>query len=79
MSNLVERDQQHIWHPLTQHKLKKEMLPIKKASGVWLTDDAGKKYIDGISSWYTAVYGHCNEYIYRESCCSNEKPRSGGV
>ncbi|WP_304132258.1 adenosylmethionine--8-amino-7-oxononanoate transaminase [Mesonia mobilis] len=63
MSNLVERDQQHIWHPLTQHKLKKEMLPIKKASGVWLTDDAGKKYIDGISSWYTAVYGHCNEDI----------------
>jgi len=63
MSNLVERDQQHIWHPLTQHKLKKEMLPIKKASGVLLTDDAGKKYIDGISSWYTAVFGHCNEYI----------------
>ena len=63
MSNLVKRDQQHIWHPLTQHKLKKEMLPIKKASGVWLTDDAGKTYIDGISSWYTAVYGHCNKYI----------------
>ncbi|MBW2960355.1 adenosylmethionine--8-amino-7-oxononanoate transaminase [Mesonia aestuariivivens] len=63
MSNLIERDQQHIWHPLTQHKVKKEMLPIKSAKGVMLTDHDGKEYIDGISSWYTAVYGHCNEYI----------------
>jgi len=61
--SLVQRDQQHIWHPLTQHKVKKEMLPIKKAKGVILTDEEGKEYIDGISSWYTAVYGHCNAYI----------------
>lgn len=39
------------------------MLPIKKAKGCILTDEDGKEYIDGISSWYTAVYGHCNEYI----------------
>ena len=61
--SLVQRDQQHIWHPLTQHKVKKEMLPIKKAKGVILTDEEGKEYIDGFSSWYTAVYGHCNAYI----------------
>ena len=66
MSNLIEKDQQYIWHPLTQHKLKKEMLPIKKAKGVILTDENGKEYIDGISSWYTAVYGHCNEYILQK-------------
>ncbi len=63
MSSLVEKDQQYIWHPLTQHKLKKEMLPVKKAKGVILTDENGNEYIDGISSWYTSVYGHCNEYI----------------
>lgn len=61
--SLVKRDQKHIWHPLTQHKIKQEMLPIKKAKGVILTDEEGKEYIDGISSWYTAVYGHCNTYI----------------
>ena len=66
MSNLIEKDQQYIWHPLTQHKLKKKMLPIKKAKGVILTDENGKEYIDGISSWYTAVYGHCNEYILQK-------------
>lgn len=63
MNSLIEKDQQYIWHPLTQHKLKKEMLPIKKAKGAILTGENGKEYIDGISSWYTAVYGHCNEYI----------------
>jgi len=61
--SLAERDKKHLWHPLTQHKTSPEMLPIKKAKGCILTDDNGKEYIDGISSWYTAVYGHCNEYI----------------
>lgn len=61
--NLSQRDQEHLWHPLTQHKTSKEMLGIVKAKGVWLYDEHGKKYIDGISSWYTAMYGHCNGKI----------------
>lgn len=61
--SLAERDKKHLWHPLTQHKLSSEMLPISKAKGCVLTDDQGKEYIDAISSWYTAVFGHCNEYI----------------
>lgn len=39
------------------------MLPIVKAEGVFLFDEQGNRYIDGISSWYTAVYGHCNKAI----------------
>lgn len=61
--SLAERDKKHLWHPLTQHKTSPEMLPIVKAKGCMLTDDEGKEYIDAISSWYTAVYGHCNQYI----------------
>ena len=61
--SLKARDQKHLWHPLTQHKVAAEMLPIKSAKACTLTDDSGKEYIDGISSWYTAVYGHCNKYI----------------
>ncbi|AVR44514.1 adenosylmethionine--8-amino-7-oxononanoate transaminase [Christiangramia fulva] len=60
---LRERDKKHLWHPLTQHKVSPEMLPIAKAEGALLIDDNGKEYIDGISSWYTAVYGHCNQKI----------------
>lgn len=61
--SLSQRDQKHLWHPLTQHKTSGEMLAIVKAKGVMLYDEKGREYIDGISSWYTAVYGHCNEKI----------------
>lgn len=61
--NLSERDQKHLWHPLTQHKLHKEAIAITKADNCVLTDEDGNEYIDGIASWYTCMYGHCNEYI----------------
>jgi len=61
--NLTERDKKHIWHPLTQHKLHPESKPIVKAKGALLYDEDGREYIDAISSWYTAMYGHCNDFI----------------
>ncbi len=61
--NLSERDKKHLWHPLTQHKLHPDMLAIVKAKGSLLYDEDGKEYIDGIASWYTCMYGHCNEFI----------------
>jgi adenosylmethionine-8-amino-7-oxononanoate aminotransferase len=39
------------------------MLGIVKAKGAILYDEQGQQYIDGISSWYTSVYGHCNDTI----------------
>ncbi len=63
LETLTSRDQKHIWHPLTQHKTHPGMLGISRASGVYLYDESGRQYLDGISSWYTAVYGHCNPYI----------------
>jgi len=61
--SLKERDKKHLWHPLTQHKLQPEAIAITKAKGCVLTDEDGKEYIDAIASWYTCMYGHCNEYI----------------
>ena len=61
--SLKLRDSKHIWHPLTQHQIHPHALGISSASGVYLIDDQGNRYIDGISSWYTAVYGHCNPKI----------------
>ena len=60
---LQERDKKHLWHPLTQHKLHPNHLAITKAKGALLFDDKGNTYIDGIASWYTCMYGHCNEFI----------------
>ena len=61
--NLSERDKKHLWHPLTQHKTAALPLGIVKAKGALFWDEEGQAYIDGIASWYTAMYGHCNEYI----------------
>lgn len=60
---LSERDKKHIWHPLTQHKTAPSRLGIVKAEGALIWDEEGKEYIDGIASWYTAMYGHCHPYI----------------
>ncbi|MEY8020641.1 adenosylmethionine--8-amino-7-oxononanoate transaminase [Muriicola sp. SD30] len=63
MEKLTDRDKRYLWHPLTQHKTQREMLGIKKANGAILIDEDGNEYIDAISSWYTAMYGHCNPAI----------------
>ncbi|MDT7829167.1 adenosylmethionine--8-amino-7-oxononanoate transaminase [Pricia sp. S334] len=63
LESLSQRDKKHLWHPLTQHKLHPDMLAIAKAKGALLYDEHGKEYIDGIASWYTCMYGHCNDFI----------------
>ena len=64
--SISERDQERIWHPLTQHKTSGHLLAIKKAKGAILTDENGKEYIDGIASWYTSMYGHCHPAIIQK-------------
>jgi adenosylmethionine-8-amino-7-oxononanoate aminotransferase len=61
----VKRDLAHVWHPCTQMKDHESvpLVPLRAGKGVWLEDFAGKRYIDGISSWWTNLFGHCNERI----------------
>ncbi len=63
IKNIVERDKKYLWHPLTQHKTAANSLAIVKAKETLFWDEDGNEYIDGIASWYTAMYGHCNSYI----------------
>lgn len=39
------------------------MLAVVKAKGTLIYDEDGNEYIDGIASWYTCMYGHCNDFI----------------
>ena len=64
--DLNELDKKHLWHPLTQHQLHPEHLAIKSAKGALLHDYNGNEYIDAIASWYTCMYGHCNDYITKK-------------
>lgn len=65
---LAERDLKHLWHPCTQmhdHGVAGgvPMLPIVRGDGAWLIDADGRRYLDGISSWWTNLFGHANPRI----------------
>jgi adenosylmethionine-8-amino-7-oxononanoate aminotransferase len=39
------------------------LLPIVRGKGAWLYGDDGKRYLDGVSSWWVNLFGHCNPRI----------------
>jgi adenosylmethionine-8-amino-7-oxononanoate aminotransferase len=61
--NLIERDQNHLWHPYTQHKTSKPPIAITKGKGALLWDENDKEYIDAIASWWVNPFGHSNTFI----------------
>ncbi len=61
--NLTERDQNHLWHPYTQHKTSKPPIAITKGKGALLWDENDKEYIDAIASWWVNPFGHSNTFI----------------
>jgi adenosylmethionine---8-amino-7-oxononanoate aminotransferase len=69
-SDLVTRSLAHVWHPCTQmhdHAGGADapipLIPIRRAEGVWLEDTDGRRYIDGVSSWWTNIFGHRHPHI----------------
>ena len=64
-AELAARDLGHLWHPCTQMHDHETipMLPIVRGEGVWLIDADGRRYLDGISSWWTNLFGHANPRI----------------
>ncbi|WP_309679560.1 adenosylmethionine--8-amino-7-oxononanoate transaminase [Polaromonas sp.] len=63
--SLIQRSLQHVWHPCTQMKRHETLplVPIARAQGVWLYDFEGRRYLDGISSWWVNLFGHGHPYI----------------
>jgi adenosylmethionine---8-amino-7-oxononanoate aminotransferase len=60
-------DKAHCWHPFTRQaewcSPGHEPVMIVRAEGVWLWDSNGKKYLDGNSSIWTNIHGHCRPEI----------------
>ena len=58
-------DLKHIWHPATQMKDHENHPPllIDKGEGVFIFDREGKRYLDGISSWWVNIFGHNNKRL----------------
>ena len=67
----LARSQAAVWHPCTQmqHHARPgapaylPLVPIARGEGPWLVDFDGKRYLDGISSWWTNLFGHANPRI----------------
>jgi adenosylmethionine-8-amino-7-oxononanoate aminotransferase len=58
--SLVERDARALWHPYTQALGSPGPLPIVSAEGAYLVTGDGRRILDGISSWWVSVHGHCH-------------------
>lgn len=63
--NLLTRSMQSVWHPCTQMRQHENfpLIPIIRGDGVWLYDADGKRYLDGVSSWWVNLFGHNNPRI----------------
>jgi adenosylmethionine---8-amino-7-oxononanoate aminotransferase len=56
--SLLERDRAHVWHPYTQVRMQRDLLPIVRGEGVYLYTEDGRRLLDGISSWWVNIHGH---------------------
>lgn len=60
------RDLEVLWHPCTQmreHPDTLPLVPVQRGEGAWLVGHDGRRYLDGISSWWTNLHGHAEPRI----------------
>jgi adenosylmethionine-8-amino-7-oxononanoate aminotransferase len=51
-------DQQHIWHPYAKVPSEITNYLVESADGVYLNLANGKRVVDGMSSWWSAIHGY---------------------
>lgn len=67
MSKNLKETVDMVWHPYTQMKYyKKKPILINEGEGIYVKDDTGKTYIDGISALWNVSLGHSNKEIIDE-------------
>ena len=64
-SDWIARSLRSVWHPCTQmqHHEEVPLIAVSHGKGPWLYDHEGRRYLDGISSWWVNLFGHANPRI----------------
>ena len=55
---IVQLDQQHVWHPYSSFNSPLLPFPVESTDGVRITLKDGRELIDGMASWWSAVHGY---------------------
>ncbi len=61
----VARSLAAVWHPCTQmqHHETLPLVALSHGKGAWLYGHDGRRYLDGVSSWWVNLFGHANARI----------------
>jgi adenosylmethionine-8-amino-7-oxononanoate aminotransferase len=78
-TDLLERDREHLLHPLHHPSAHEAPLLLESGHGVWLRTVEGKEYIDGLAGLWNVLIGHGNteladaarEQMAQLAFCSN--------
>ena len=58
MSELLDLDRAHVWHPYGPMPGRSDPYLVESASGVRLRLADGRELVDGMSSWWAAIHGY---------------------
>lgn len=58
MSSWQAFEQNHVWHPYASMQNPVAAYPVKRAEGVELELEDGRRLIDGMASWWSAIHGY---------------------
>ncbi|MDR2383577.1 MAG: adenosylmethionine--8-amino-7-oxononanoate transaminase, partial [Prevotellaceae bacterium] len=63
IDTLLDFDRKHIWHPYTSAISPLPCFMAESADGVYINLAGGKRVIDGMSSWWSAIHGYNHPYL----------------
>lgn len=65
MSDWIDLDRRHVWHPYTQMLTASPPIPVRRGDGLYLITEDGRRLLDGISSWWVNIHGHSHPRLNR--------------